>query len=197
MRTDIQTRFRTVRKVCGHKPFSVPPLSLTTLVTTKPYNAKWPAAQTPCHDTLYINNRPYQARYRGQRYWNSNFAYSSLRVHFITDTLSFCREQSPWTLCCTPKQHIPAGHGKTNRNTTIKFDFALQSARARSARNLSLSFSLSLSLPPSLPCATIEAAESFAWYAERRRIICCCSSDPSYQQESSALHSDPATFCSC
>jgi len=142
-----------------------------------------------CHDTQhtpYINNRPCQARYRGRRYRNSNFAYSSLRVHFITETLSFCTEhESPWTLCCTPKQHIPAGHGKTNRNTTIKFDFALQSARARRARNRSLSLFLFLSLSP---CATIEAEESFARYAEQRRIMCCCSSsDPSYQQESSAL----------
>ena len=148
----IQTRFRTVRKVCGHKPFSVPTSSLTTLVTTKPYNARGPAAQTPCHDTLYINNRPYQARYRGQRYWNSNFAYSSVRVHFITETLSFCREhESPRTPCCTPKQHIPAGRTETNRNTTIKFDFALQSARARRARNLNLSLSLSLNLSVSPP----------------------------------------------
>jgi len=55
---------------------------------------------------------------------------------FITETLSFSIEhETLWTLCCTPKQYIPAGHGKTNRNTTIKFDFALQSARARRARN--------------------------------------------------------------
>lgn len=133
-----------------------------------------------CHDTqhtLYINNRKYQARYRGQRYRNSTFAYSSLRLHFITEALSFGRQhESPRTLCSTPKQHIPAGHGKTNRNTTIKFDFALQSARARRVRNLSLPLSPH-------PCATIEAEESFARYAEWRRVMCSCSSDPSYQQK--------------
>jgi hypothetical protein len=197
---------------CGHKPFSVPTVSHNTTTNhailvqcTMTNCSRHPIAVSdtmlchdtqhtpyinnrPCHDTQhtpYINNRPCQATYRGQRYRNSNFAYSSLRVHFITETLSFCREhESPWTLCCTPKQHIPAGHGKTNRNTTIKFDFALQSARARRERNRSLSLSLSLSLSP---CATIEAEESFARYAEPRRIMGCCSNDPSYQQGSSAL----------
>jgi hypothetical protein len=146
MRTDIQTRFRTVR----HGKLWPQTVFRSNFVTRNTTNNQaiqctmtnfsdtlWPyqTPNTPCT----LTTTPHQARYRGQRYRNSNFAYSSLRVYFITETLSFCREhESPWTLCCTPKQQIPAGHGKTNRNTTIKFDFALQSARERRARNLPL-----------------------------------------------------------
>jgi hypothetical protein len=39
------------------------------------------------------------------------------------------------------KQYISAGHSKINRNTTIKFDFALQTARARRRWNISLPLS--------------------------------------------------------